>query len=46
MGTCVSPWVAAVQAAKNMGAMVRAFDVRAAAREQVESMVGRRRSTP
>ena len=38
--------LAAVQTAKNMGAMVRAFDVRAAAREQVESMVGRRRSTP
>jgi NAD/NADP transhydrogenase alpha subunit len=32
--------LAAVQTAKNMGAIVRAFDVRAAAREQVESMVG------
>jgi len=30
--------LAAVQTAKNMGAIVRAFDVRAAAREQVESM--------
>ena len=31
--------LAAIQTAKNMGAIVRAFDVRAAAREQVESMV-------
>ena len=30
--------LAAIQTAKNMGAIVRAFDVRAAAREQVESM--------
>uniref|UniRef100_A0A7S0SHF6 proton-translocating NAD(P)(+) transhydrogenase n=2 Tax=Mantoniella antarctica TaxID=81844 RepID=A0A7S0SHF6_9CHLO len=30
--------LAAVQTAKNMGAVVRAFDVRAAVREQVESM--------
>lgn len=30
--------LAAVQTAKNMGAIVRAFDVRAAVREQVESM--------
>lgn len=30
--------LAAVQTAKNMGAIVRAFDVRSAAREQVESM--------
>jgi NAD(P) transhydrogenase len=30
--------LAAVQTVKNMGAMVRAFDVRAAAREQIESM--------
>lgn len=29
--------LAAIQTAKNMGAIVRAFDVRAAAREQVES---------
>ena len=30
--------LAAVQTAKNMGAVVRAFDVRSAAREQIESM--------
>jgi len=30
--------LAAIQTAKNMGAIVRAFDVRSAAREQVESM--------
>ena len=30
--------LAAIQTAKGMGAIVRAFDVRAAAREQVESM--------
>lgn len=32
--------LAAVQAAKNMGAIVRAFDVRPAAKEQIESMGG------
>ena len=30
--------VAAIQTAKNMGAIVRAFDVRAVTKEQVESM--------
>ena len=32
--------LAAIQTAKNLGAVVRAFDVRPAAREQVESMGG------
>ena len=30
--------LAAIQTAKNMGAIVRAFDVRAVTKEQVESM--------
>ena len=32
--------LAAIQAAKGLGAVVQAYDVRAAAREQVESMGG------
>lgn len=32
--------LAAVQAAKNMGAVVKAFDVRPAVKEQIESLGG------
>lgn len=32
--------LAAVQAAKNMGAIVKAFDVRPAVKEQIESLGG------
>lgn len=37
---CGVAGLAAVQAAKNMGAIVRAFDVRPVAKEQVESLGG------